>query len=79
MPLTLSTNLCRLKRAQGKIGTSLAHIPHTLVEGRNEQTRTLPELRSLRCGYVREYGFNLCRSTEKTAFALFRRTLRNAG
>ncbi len=35
--------------------TALARISHTFV-GRNEQTPTLPELRSLRCAHLRQHG-----------------------
>jgi hypothetical protein len=35
----------------------LARISRTFV-GRNEQTQTLPELRSLHHGYFREHGIN---------------------
>ena len=35
----------------------LSRTSHTFV-GRNEQTQTLPELRSLCCGYSREHGIN---------------------
>jgi hypothetical protein len=42
----------KLKRAPG-----LVRISHTF-EGRNKQTQTLSELRSLRCGYFREHGIN---------------------
>jgi hypothetical protein len=35
----------------------LTRISHTFV-GRNERTQTLPELRSMCCGYSREQGIN---------------------
>ena len=39
------------------LAQQLARISHTF-EGRNEQTQTLPELRSLHYGCSREHGIN---------------------